>query len=94
MTVIKLSSRHDAARAREAATFEEAEVFVLVARLRRRYSRALADQILRCIIEVVQTNSEEPIKRLPVPIRQKLLAAFREEAQRPNAVASVLPFSA
>ena len=90
--MIKPSSRLDAARTREAATFEEAEVFVLIARLRRRYSRFLADQILRCIIEIVQTNSEEPIKRLPLPLRQKLVAAFREAV--PSGAASVLPFSA
>jgi hypothetical protein len=89
--VIKLAPCLDAARDREAAAFD-AEFFGQVERLRRRYSKPMADRILRCILEFAQSNSEEPLKRLPAPIRQKLLAAFHEV--QPIQPASVLPFSA
>ena len=70
----------------------DAEFSIAIVDLRRRYPDALAKQILLCIIECVQSNSEEPANRLPEPMRQKLVAALHEA--RPNAVASVLPFSA
>jgi hypothetical protein len=91
MTVIELAPRLDAARDRQNRALD-AEICATVDRLRRRYSDALAKRILLCIIECVRSNSEEPTKRLPAPIRQKLVAALREAA--PNGAASVLPFSA
>jgi hypothetical protein len=92
MTVIELAPRLDQIAIDKAAALD-AEILVSVDRLRHRYSDAMAKRIFLCIIECVQSNSEEPTKRLPPPIRQKLAAAFREEVQRIQP-ASVLPFSA